>query len=94
MEDFIYEASNSKKFTPKNWWNIAKTTNATVLVISKCKSDSLVNLLEIWIDNYKVLRSKRNRYIGGVACYSKNDTSYSSPPKWNWNFSRYLSSKK
>ena len=31
---------------------------------------------EVNIDNYKILRSDRNRHEGGVACYIRNNLSY------------------
>ena len=54
--------------------DIAKrTTNVGAIGISKSKHDSTV--LEIYIENYEILRFDRNRHGGGVPCYIRSDIS-------------------
>ena len=51
---------------------IAKKTRATVIGITESKLDGEIN-----IDGYELVRSDRNRHGGGVACYIRNDISFS-----------------
>ena len=44
--------------------------------ISESKLDSTVLDLEIYIENYEILRFDRNRHGGGVACYIRSEISY------------------
>ena len=55
---------------------IAKNSNATVIGISESKLDNSVLDEEVNIEGYKLLRSDRNRHGGGVACYIRNDITY------------------
>ena len=57
--------------------HIAKLTNAAVIGISESKLDEFVLTSEIQINEYDLLRCDRNRHGGGVACYIRNDLSYS-----------------
>ena len=56
---------------------IAKKTRATVIGITESKLDGSVLDGEINIDGYELVRSDRNRHGGGVACYIRNDISFS-----------------
>ena len=56
---------------------IARKTRATVIGITESKLDGSVLDGEINIDGYKLVRSDRNRHGGGVACYIRNDISFS-----------------
>ena len=55
---------------------IAKLSEAAVIGISESKLDDSVLSSEIQIENYDLIRSDRNRYSGGVACFIRNDLSY------------------
>ena len=52
---------------------IAKLREAAVIGISESKLDDSVISSEIQIENYDLIRSDRNRYGGGVACFIRND---------------------
>ena len=52
-------------------------TNAAVIAISESKHDASVLEKEISTDNYKILNCDTNRHDGRVACYVRNDLSYS-----------------
>ena len=56
---------------------IAKLREAAVIDISESKLDDSVISSEIQIENYDLIRSDRNRYGGGVACFIRNDLPYS-----------------
>ena len=56
---------------------IAEKTRATVIGITESKLDGSVLDREINIDGYELVRSDRNRHGGGVACYIRNDISFS-----------------
>ena len=56
---------------------IAKKTRATVIGITESKLDGSVLDGEINIDGYELVRSDRNRHGKGVACYIRNDISFS-----------------
>ena len=56
---------------------IAGKTRATVISITESKLDGSVLDGEINIDGYELVRSDRNRHGGGVACYIRNDISFS-----------------
>ena len=56
---------------------IAKSTNAEIIGISESKLDESLLESEIQIDNYKIFWCDRNRHGGDVACYIRNDLSYS-----------------
>ena len=56
---------------------IARKTRATVISITESKLDGSVLDEEIDIDGYELVRSDRNRHGGGVACYIRNDISFS-----------------
>ena len=53
---------------------IACQSNAVVVGLSKL--DNSIFDLEIEIDGYNILRFDRNRHGGGVACYVRNDLSF------------------
>ena len=55
---------------------IACLSNAAVNEISESKLDNTTFDLEIEIDGYNILRFGRNRHGGGVACYVRNDLSF------------------
>ena len=67
--------------------HMAGLSNATVVGISEWKLDKSVANSEILIDNYDLLRCNRNRNGGGVACYIRNDLSYTqkNPANNGWN---------
>ena len=48
---------------------VGKLSNATVIGITESKVDN-------YILNYQILRCDRNRKVGRVACYIRNDLSY------------------
>ena len=57
---------------------IAKSTNAAIIGISESKLDDESGLEpDIQIDDCNILWCDRNRHRGGVACYIRNDLSYS-----------------
>ena len=56
---------------------IARKTRATVIGITESKLDGSVLDGEINIDGYELVRSDWNRHGGGVACYIRNDISFS-----------------
>ena len=55
---------------------IACLSNAAVIGISESKLDNSIFYSEIKINGYNILRFDRNRYGGGVACYVRNDLSF------------------
>ena len=55
---------------------IACLSNAAVIGISESKLDNSIFDSEIEIDGYNILRFDRNRHGGGVACYVRNDLSF------------------
>ena len=55
---------------------IAKLSNTTVIGITESKLGNCILDSEIKIDNYQILHCDRNRKGGGVACYVRNDLSY------------------
>ena len=55
---------------------IACQSNAPVIRISESKLDNSIFDLEIEIDGYNILRFGRNRHGGGVACYVRNNLSF------------------
>ena len=56
---------------------IAKKSRASVIGITESKLDKTVLDEEINIDGCELARSDRNRHGGGVACYIRNDISFS-----------------
>ena len=56
--------------------HMARLSNAAVIGICESKLDKSITNSEILIDNYDLLRCDRNRNGGGVACYIRNDLSY------------------
>ena len=48
-------------------------TKPAILGITESKLDSSVSDQEVDISGYSILRSDRNRYGGGVACYVRAD---------------------
>ena len=52
-------------------------SNGAVIAISETKHDASVLEQEISIDNYKILNCDRIRHDGRIACYIRNDLSYS-----------------
>ena len=55
---------------------IACLSNAAVIGISESKLDNSIFDLEIEIDGYNILIFDKNRHGGGVACYVRNDLSF------------------
>ena len=55
---------------------IACQSNAAVIGISESKLDNSIFDSEIGIDGYNTLHFNRNRHGGGVACYMRNDLSF------------------
>ena len=55
---------------------IAKESNAAVIGLTETKLDESVQIGEIEIEGYSLVRSDRNRKGGGVACYVKEDISF------------------
>ena len=55
---------------------IAKTSKVSVIGITETKLDESVLNNEIDIEGYNILRLDRNRHGGGVACYIRNDISF------------------
>ena len=55
---------------------MARLSNAAVIGISESKLDKSITNSEILIDSYDLLRFNWNRNGGGVACYIRNDLSY------------------
>ena len=55
---------------------IACLSNAAVIGISESKLDNSIFDSEIEIDGYNILRFDRNRHGGKVACYLRNDLSF------------------
>ena len=51
-------------------------TKPAILGITESKLDSSVSDQEVNISGYSILRSDRNRYDGGVACYVRADLSF------------------
>ena len=51
-------------------------SNAAAIGISESKLDNSIFDSEIEIDGYNILRFDRNRHGGGVACYVRNDLSF------------------
>ena len=65
---------------------IAKLSESAVIGISVSKLDDSVVSSEIETENYNQIRSDQNRHGGGVACFIRNDLSYSTKA-----FLRYFS---
>ena len=55
---------------------IVKSSIAAFIGICETKLDASALEQEINIDNYKILCCDRNRQVGGVACFIRNDLSY------------------
>ena len=53
--------------------DVAGHTKPAILGITESKLDSSVSDQEVDISGYSILRSDRNRYGGGVACYVRAD---------------------
>ena len=56
---------------------IAYQSNADVIGISESTLDNSIFDLETKTDGYNILCFERNRHGGGVACYVRNDLSFS-----------------
>ena len=56
--------------------HIARTSKVSVIGITETKLDESVLNNEINIEGYDILRLDRNRHGGGVACYIRNDISF------------------
>ena len=56
--------------------HMATLSNAAVIGISESKLDKSSTNSEIIKDNYDLLHCDRNRNRGGVACYIRNNLSY------------------
>ena len=55
--------------------NIGKLSNAAVIAISESKLDDSVLSSEVHLDNYNTLSCDRNRHVGGLVCYIRNNLS-------------------
>ena len=55
---------------------MARLSNAAVIGICESKLDKSITKSEILIDKYDLLRCDRNRNGGAVACYIRNNLSY------------------
>ena len=55
---------------------IAKKSNAAVIGLTETKLDESVQIGEIEIEGYSLVRSDRNRKGGGMACYINEDISF------------------
>ena len=51
---------------------LAVNANISVLGITETKLDNTISNEELKVDGYNLLRSDRNKNVGGVACYMKN----------------------
>ena len=69
---------NIKSLLPKieEFRRIACQSNAALIGISESKLDNSIFDSEVEIDGYNTLRFDRNRHGGGVACYVRNDLSF------------------
>ena len=68
---------NIKSFlTKEELRRIACLSNAAFIGISESKLDNSIFDLEIETDGYNILRFDRNKHGGGVACYVRNDLSF------------------
>ena len=56
--------------------HLIKTTDASVVGISKTKLDNSISSSEIEIEGYDLLRLDRSQRRGGVACYVKKSLAY------------------
>ena len=56
---------------------IAEKSRTSIIGITESKLNKTVRDEEINIDGYELARSDRNRHGGGVACYIRNDISFS-----------------
>ena len=73
---FIHININSLLPKIEELCHIACLSNAAIIGISESKLDNSIFDLEIEIDGYNILRFDRNRHRGGVACYVRNDFSF------------------
>ena len=69
---FVHLNTNSIKAEVKELKLIALHTNVTIIGISESKHDETLLDKDIQIKGYNILRSDRNRYGGGVACYIRD----------------------
>ena len=73
---FIHISINSLLPKIEELHRIACLSNAAVIGISESKLDIFIFDSEIEIDGYNILHFDRNRHGGGVACYVRNDLSF------------------
>ena len=75
---FHFVRINTNSLLPKTdeLQYIAKLSEAVVIGISESKLDDSVLSSEIQIENYDLIRSDRNRHVGGVVCFIRNVLSY------------------
>ena len=73
---FIHININSLLPKTEEIHRIACLSNAAVIRISESKLDNSIFDLEIEIDGCNILRFGRDRHRGGVACYVRNDLSF------------------
>ena len=73
---FIHININSLLPKTEEIRRIACLSNAAVIRISESKLDNSIFDLEIEIDGCNILRFGRDRHRGGVACYVRNDLSF------------------
>jgi hypothetical protein len=60
-----------------------KKTKAAVIGISGTWLGKSVKDSEMNIDNYTVIRYDRDRHVGGVCCYVRNDIAFTTRPDLN-----------
>ena len=73
---FIHININSLFAKIEELCRIAGQSNAAAIGISESKLDNSIFDLEIEIDGYNILHFNRNRHGGRVACYVRNDLSF------------------
>ena len=73
---FIHININSLFTKIEELCRIAGQSNAAAIGISESKLDNSIFDLEIEIDGYNILHFNRNRQGGWVACYVRNDLSF------------------
>ena len=70
---FLHVNVNSLLSKTDELRNVVGHTKTAILGITESKLDSSISNQEVNISGYSILRSDRNRYGGGVACYVRAD---------------------
>ena len=70
---FLHKNVNSLLSKVDELRDVIGQTKPAKLGITESKFDSSVSDQEVNISGYSILRSDRNRYEGGVACYGRAD---------------------